>query len=96
MEKAELYRIIRDYFSDKPVLKVSVFGSYLSDKEKEKSDIDILLDLEQPVGLMQLSRFKNDLEDLLKIKVDLGTRTGISKFVEEEVRETSSIIYEAG
>ncbi|SMO45948.1 nucleotidyltransferase family protein [Gracilimonas mengyeensis] len=95
MEKAELHNIIREYFHEKPVRKVSVFGSYASGKEREESDVDILLELVHPVGLMELSRYKNDLEDLLEIKVDIGTESGISEHLAEEVRENASVVYEA-
>lgn len=95
MEKEELHKIVREYFSDKPVRKVSVFGSYASGRASKTSDVDILLELDHPVGLMQLSRFKNELEDLLKMKVDIGTAAGISEYVAEEVRESASIVYEA-
>lgn len=95
MDKQEIYSKIKEYFRDKPVKKVTVFGSYSTGDETKESDIDLVLDLEHPVGLMQLSRYKQDLEDRLHIKVDLGTSKGISRHAVSSVNETSSIVYEA-
>ena len=95
MRKQEIYRIIREYFKDKPVREVSVVGSYAKGEEDGESDIDILIDPKHPLGLMQLSRYKQDLKDLLKLNVDLGTKKGVSKHIVSEVNESTSIIYEA-
>lgn len=95
MDKKEIYQVIEEYFRDKPVKKVIVFGSYSTGEETKESDIDLVLDLERPVGLMQLSRYKQDIEDRLQIKVDLGTSKGISRHAVSYVNESSSIVYEA-
>jgi len=60
------------------VKKIGVFGSYVRDEQKKKSDVDILVDFSQPIGLdfIDLGYY---LEDILGLKVDLVTPRAIRK-----------------
>jgi predicted nucleotidyltransferase len=94
ISKKEAYRIIKDYFKDKPVKKIQVFGSFARNEQREDSDIDILLEMEQPVGLIAFSGYINDLEDRLGIEVYLGTTKGISPYVEPIIEKDLQLVYE--
>ena len=94
MTLAEISTLLKTYFSDKPVLKVAVFGSYSRNAQTQDSDLDIMLTMERPVGLMALSGYINDLEDLLHIHVDLGTEKGLSPHVRPYVEKDLMVIYE--
>ena len=51
---------------------VSIFGSYAEGRATEKSDLDLLVEIEQPsVSLFRLSALKCDLEDALGLPVDV-------------------------
>lgn len=92
ISKKEAYRIIKKYFEDKPVKKIQVFGSFARDEQNEDSDIDILLELNQPVGLMTIAEYHLDLEDLLGINVDIGTK--ISKHARPYIERDLETVYE--
>ncbi len=94
MDKKNIYRIITEYFRDKPVKKIQVFGSFARDEQKEGSDIDILLDMEHPVGLMALSRYRLELEDLTGLEVDLGTTKGVSEYARPYIEKDLETVYE--
>lgn len=70
------------------VRRIGIFGSFIRGEEKEESDIDILVDFEQPTfrNFMNLAFF---LKDLFGRRVDLLTLEGISHgirpYVEKEV-----------
>ncbi len=70
------------------VRRIGLFGSFVRGEETERSDIDILVEFEDPTfrNFMSLAFF---LEDLFGRKVDLLTPEGISHrirpFVEKEV-----------
>ncbi len=70
------------------VRRIGLFGSFIRGEETETSDIDILVEFEEPTfrNFMNLAFF---LEDLFGRKVDLLTPEGISHrirpFVEKEV-----------
>jgi len=54
------------------VKKVSYFGSYANGRQTDSSDLDLLLEFHKPsVSLFTLSAIKNDLEEQLKIPVDV-------------------------
>lgn len=94
MTQQQIFNRISDYFIDKPVNRVSVFGSYATGKFNSASDIDLVLSLNQPVGLLKLSGYRIDLEEQLGIHVDLGTENGISEFVFPYIQKEMKVIYE--
>jgi hypothetical protein len=94
MNKAIAYQTIKTYFADKPVNKVMVFGSFARNEQTSESDIDIIIKLNQPLGLFALSRFRLDLTELLGIPVDLTTEKGISKFVYPYIEKEIEVLYE--
>ncbi|MFN2457772.1 MAG: nucleotidyltransferase family protein [Chitinophagaceae bacterium] len=63
---------VADYFKDKPVKKVYLFGSYARGDEDKNSDIDILvhLDYSKKIGI-DFIKWHIALEDYLKKKIDL-------------------------
>ena len=63
---------IGNFFLDKPVEKVFLFGSYALGEADEESDIDLLVDLDysKKIGLSFYS-WAEELEAILKKKVDL-------------------------
>ena len=51
---------------------VRIFGSYAEGRATEKSDLDLLVEFEQPaVSLIRLNALKYDLEDALGLPVDV-------------------------
>lgn len=52
--------------------QVSIFGSYADGRATEESDLDLLVEFEQPsVSLIMLNSLKYDLEDALGLPVDV-------------------------
>lgn len=86
---------IRKFFHNKPVKKVYLFGSYSRGEAGPESDVDILVDLDyrKPIGL-EFVQMQLDLESLLKLKVDLITEKGLSKYVRPFVDNDKQLIYE--
>ncbi len=86
---------IKDYFKTRPVLKAYLFGSYVRGVADNKSDIDILVDLDysQKIGL-QFIQMKLDLEKLLNNEVDLVSSNGMSKYIKPLVDQEKRLLYE--
>ena len=86
---------IKNYFKTRPVLKAYLFGSYVRGVADNKSDIDILVDLDysQKIGL-QFIQMKLDLEKLLNSEVDLVSSNGMSKYIKPLVDIEKRLIYE--
>ncbi len=85
---------IKNYFRTRPVLRAYLFGSYVRGVADDKSDIDILVDLDysQKIGL-QFIQMKLDLEQLLNNKVDLVSSNGMSKYFKPYIDGEKRLIY---
>ena len=55
---------------------LAIFGAYGRGQQTENSDIDILVDFREPVGI-EFIDLGNELEQILKIKVDLVSKNGV-------------------
>lgn len=64
---------------------LSVFGSVARDDARPDSDVDILVEFNQPVGLFQFIELQQRLEALLGSKVDLGTPRSLKPRIKEQV-----------
>ena len=68
------------------VRRIGVFGSYVRGEQKETSDIDILVEFNEPTfdNFMNLSFY---LEGLFGKKVDLITTRGMSPYISPVVEK---------
>ena len=96
MDKQQLQRIIAVYFATQPVLKAWLFGSYARGEQREDSDVDIMvvLDNQAHVGLIKLSGMRLDLQDLLSKDVDLVTEKGLLPFARQSAENDKILLYE--
>jgi predicted nucleotidyltransferase len=64
---------VTDYFKDKPVKSVYLFGSYARGEAAETSDIDILFSLKENtrISYFGLAQYLVDLEEKFSNKVDM-------------------------
>jgi predicted nucleotidyltransferase len=74
------------------VVIVGVFGSYVKGEQNETSDVDIIVELERPIGL-KFYELWDYLENILGIKVDVLTLSALKQksFLWENIKE--DIIY---
>jgi predicted nucleotidyltransferase len=82
LSKEQIQRTIAEFFADKPVNKVWLFGSYARGDADEKSDIDVLLDIDKnaKVGWEYYGWF-DDLSQLFKKKVDIVSHGWENKYI---------------
>jgi len=67
------------------VIEIGIFGSYVRMEQRKKSDIDILVELEEPVSLLGLVKLENHLSELLGIKVDLVPKRDVRPELKERI-----------
>jgi len=93
----EVEMIMKTLKENEPTLRekykvktLGVFGSYIRGEQKKKSDVDILVEFEKPLGLLEFVGLELQLSKLLGKKVDLVMKTAlkpkIGKHILEEVR----------
>ena len=73
--------------------KVTLFGSRATGKNREDSDIDLIVDFPDNAGLLTLISLKHKLEDIWNLNVDVISRGGIDGSTLEIEKEV--IIYAA-
>jgi hypothetical protein len=85
----EIEGILRD---QKPILKkmykvkeIGIFGSFARGEQKDTSDLDLLIDFEEPIGLIQYVGLQNYLSDKIGEQVDLVTRSGLKPRISRHV-----------
>ena len=74
-------------YSKYPIRSMALFGSYSRNDFDEQSDIDIMVELDSPIGLKFIT-LVNELEQELKSKVDVVSRNAIkSKYFKQIERD---------
>ena len=54
-----------------PIKKVILFGSRANGINKDTSDVDLIIEFYKPITLITLSMIKDELEETLKLDVDV-------------------------
>ena len=67
------------------VKRIGIFGSYSRGKQKETSDIDILVEFHRPIGFIKFIKLQEYLEGLLGVKVDLVTKKALKKQIRKQI-----------
>lgn len=67
------------------VKSLDLFGSVARDQATPQSDVDILVELAEPVGFFEFFRIQHYLEDLLQRPIDLGTIDALKEHLRQPV-----------
>ncbi|MCD5390600.1 nucleotidyltransferase family protein [candidate division NPL-UPA2 bacterium] len=67
------------------VKKIGIFGSYIKGKEEQRSDLDILVELDDSIGLLKFIELENHLSDLLRVKVDLVMKSALKRRIGKHI-----------
>jgi len=78
----ELTPILKNRFK---VKTIGIFGSYLRKEEKRESDLDILVEFYEPIGLFNFIDLEEFLSKQLKIKVDLVMKEALKPRIKENI-----------
>lgn len=83
--------ILKNLIELKPILKrgysvskIGLFGSFVSGEAKEDSDIDLIIELDKPIGWKFFS-LEIYLEQIFKRKVDLVTKNALKERLKEAI-----------
>jgi predicted nucleotidyltransferase len=90
----EIERIISEIRENMPYLReqynvksLGVFGSYVRGEEKKRSDVDILVEFEEPVTLLEFLALERRLNEFIGKKVDLVMKTALKPKIGERILE---------
>lgn len=71
------------------IRRIGIFGSFVRNEQTKKSDVDVLVEFKQPIGLFKFLELEEYLGNILGLKVDLVSRKAlkpkIGKHIMKEV-----------
>jgi predicted nucleotidyltransferase len=89
----DIQRIVALIAARYGVERMTLFGSYARGENTSESDIDLRVDKGQVRGL-QMAFLLTDLEDALKIKVDLLSTSALDDAFLSSIRGEERLLYE--
>lgn len=78
----ELQPTLKERFK---VESIGLFGSYLRGEQKKGSDLDILVEFSEPIGLFEFIELEEFLRKELGVKVDLVMKTSLKPRIKERI-----------
>jgi len=73
---------LEEHFNESPL---SLFGSVACDEAGVDSDLDLLVEFSEPVGLFPFIELQQRLEELQDYKVDLSTLRSLKPRIKDQV-----------
>lgn len=83
--KEILTRHKKEFKEKYKVKEIGIFGSYIRGEQKEKSDLDILVEFEEAIGFFKFLELEEYLEKLLGTKVDLVSKKALKPRIGEYI-----------
>ena len=77
-------------FGNYPIKSIAIFGSYSRREQTEESDLDILVEFSDRIGVRFID-LAEELENIVGFKVDLVSKNGIKEKYLQSI--TSDLIY---
>ncbi len=67
------------------VESIGIFGSMASGQDKDTSDIDVLVEFAEPIGLFKFIKLEEYLSKILDKRVDIVTRRALKPAIRKDV-----------
>jgi uncharacterized protein len=88
MKRADILALVQSHKAQIQKLGVKsldLFGSVARDQATAESDVDILIELNEPAGFFEFFQIQHYLEELLQCPIDLGTIDSLKEHLREPV-----------
>ncbi|MCY4299857.1 MAG: nucleotidyltransferase domain-containing protein [Flavobacteriaceae bacterium] len=89
-QQSKIIEILKPY---RPT-KIGVFGSVARNEENDQSDIDLLYQIETPIGILTAECIRKEIQSQLNKKIDFVSFNAISEWIKDDVLEDVIIFYE--
>lgn len=95
-DRIEMFSLVQRCLARTPITRAWVFGSFARGEETPESDLDLLVDYDKEahVSLLDLVRYKLDLEESINREVDLIPNGSLKPFAVESANKDKYLIYE--
>lgn len=74
------------------VKSLAAFGSYVRNEQTPNSDLDLLVEFDEPPGLFQFIRLENDLTRLVGTNVDLVMKVALKPNIGKRILSEAILI----
>jgi uncharacterized protein len=88
---SEIQKLLPSLREKYPIKSLGIFGSYVRNEEADLSDLDILVEFDQPIGLFAYIELESVLSDKLGIKVDLVSKGALFGKIGQHI--LSEVVY---
>ena len=76
------------------IAMLAVFGSVARGEDTPESDVDLLIKLKKPVGLIEFIRLEDKFVEVFGRKVDLATEESLHPLIRQNVLSDLRVLYE--
>jgi predicted nucleotidyltransferase len=91
----QLIKILRDHKDELTnkygVDEIGLFGSYIRDRQKKNSDVDILVGFKKSIDLLTFVGLKSYLSEILGVDVDLVMKRALKPNIGKQI--LSEVVY---
>lgn len=88
----DIKKVILRILKKHDVKKAALFGSVVRGEETKKSDIDLLVEFKGKKSLLDLVGLKQELEEVLKRKVDVLTYKSLHPLLKDKILQEQQVI----
>lgn len=94
--RIDLFSKVQRFLNGTAITKAWVFGSFARNEETAESDLDLLVDYDKNahISLLDMVRYKLDLEEIIHREVDLIANGSLKPFAVESANKDKYLIYE--
>ncbi len=68
-----------------PIQRLGVFGSYVRGEQRDDSDLDVLVELGDGIGLFEFVGLRLELTDALGVQVDLADKAALRRRIGQRI-----------
>lgn len=94
LEIEEIKNVMIQFCEKYPMNRIGLFGSYARGEADEESDIDLVVEFAENIGLMKILGLKVDLEEHFRKKVDLVEMDNLYEYVKKDIIKDIVTLYE--
>jgi predicted nucleotidyltransferase len=91
----QIHGMKRELYEKFHVSRIGIFGSFSQGHQTEKSDLDLVVEFERPIGIMAFVHLKDQITEQIGIQVDLVTPDGLHPLIRNAVMREVIYVWKA-
>ncbi len=93
MDLKQIEKKIEPIMRKYDVKSAGIFGSYARGEANKDSDLDVLINYNEPLSLLELVGLEQELSAALGIKVDVVTERFLHPYIAPSVKRDLKLVY---